>query len=493
MSSDTDTISLQDFAQLTDKTIISDYVAAYNIPNDVALPNGVLGWYDLPAIMARLFPAPSNPVPILLVANHTWVPQPDGGFKLERISAAEDFPDPPEDDDEIVEDPVPTLNHYPPEGLPVDSGVDVVDAARRLEDGRLEVKAALERLKASVSEATFLYTQANLVLDEEREKTASLMAFVSSICGHEFADAILMHVERIENQRTASAFPVSTRSLYTLFAINLWSNVKEASDALREQASAILMPPPKPTDSDDEDEDDAFPPSRSTEISPLKRSRPSEDEDASASTSPKRVKIDSYAESRVQAPMESSFAAAMRGMAADLKRKSIEEHSRVNSSSSHSGEGEKELNTTGTSDGLQQSSPSSLPSEQVPEEQHISSPNEAPNPSPPPRQASGSSDPDPESSDSDSDSDALSSESSSPLILWSGVVGAISSGISAAMAWCTNPPAGPMAEKSISARRPVCPPTPPRPPSIYRPHQPRSGYRSLAGGNFPGTMQRSRA
>ncbi len=147
--------------------------------------------------MARLFPAPSNPAPINLVANHNWVPQPDGEFKLERTSAAEEFPAPP--DDEIVEDPVPTLDHYPSDGLPVDSNVDLIDAARKLEDGRLEMKAALERLTTSVSEATFLYTQANLALDEEREKTASLMAFVSSICGQGFADAILMHVERVES------------------------------------------------------------------------------------------------------------------------------------------------------------------------------------------------------------------------------------------------------------------------------------------------------
>ncbi len=120
------------------------------------------------------------------------------------------------------------------------------------------------------------------------------------------------------------------------------SNVKEASDALREDASAILMPPPKyvvrsvvtvaiivnsfipyrPADSDDEDESDAFPPSRPTAISPLKRSRPSEDEEPS--TSPKRVKTGSYAESRVRALVESSFAAAMRGMEADLKRRSTE-------------------------------------------------------------------------------------------------------------------------------------------------------------------------
>ncbi len=153
-----------------------------------------MGSYDLAAIMARLFPAPSNPAPINLVTNHNWVPQPDGEFKLERTSAAEEFPAPP--DDEIEEDPVPTLDHYHP---PVDSSVDVVDAARKLEVGRLEVKAALERLTASVSEATFLYTQANLALDEEREKTASLMAFVSSICGQGFADAILMHVERVES------------------------------------------------------------------------------------------------------------------------------------------------------------------------------------------------------------------------------------------------------------------------------------------------------
>ncbi|PBK98564.1 hypothetical protein ARMGADRAFT_580933 [Armillaria gallica] len=123
------------------------------------------------------------------------------------------------------------------------------------------------------------------------------------------------------------------------------SNVKEASDALRENASAILMPPPKPADSDDEDESGAFPPSRSTAISPLKRPRPSEDEEAS--TSPKRAKTGSEAESRVRALVESAFAAAMRGMEADLRRGNTEGHLRVDSSNSHSDEGEKEPNTTG--------------------------------------------------------------------------------------------------------------------------------------------------
>ncbi|KAK0436449.1 hypothetical protein EV421DRAFT_1908059 [Armillaria borealis] len=504
-ASDTDTISLQDFAQLTDKTIISDYVAAHNIPNDVALPNGALGSYDLAAIAARLFPATSNPAPILLLTNHNWVPQADGEFKLERYSAAEEFPGPP--DDEIVEDAVPTLDHYPPDGLPVDSSVDVVDAARKLEDGRLEVKAALEKLTASVSEATLLYTQANLALDEEREKTASLMALVSNICGQGFADAILMYVERLEsdggdewnsdessNQRKNNFTQKELQPSPWRAAVNKarfgdpkWpSNVKAASDALREDASAILMPPPKyvvrsvvtvaiivnsflpyrPADDEDEDEDDAFPPSGSTATSPRKRSRSPEDEDAS--TSPKRVKTGSDAESRVQALVESSFAAAMRGMEADLKRRRTEGHSREASSNSHGDEREKEPNT-GTSDGLQQSSPSSQPSEQTPEDQQMSPPSEAPNPIAPPQQASGSFDPDPENSDSDSDS---SSESDSPVISWNGF-GAISNGISAAMAWYTNLPAAPLAEESISARRPIRSPTPPRPPTIYRPHQPR--------------------
>lgn len=364
-ASTTDTISLQDFAQLTDKTIISDYVATYNIPNHVALPNGALGWYDLPAIMARLFPAPLNPVPIDLLANHSWVSQPDGELILQRTSAAEEFPAPPEE--EVEEDPAPTLDHYPANGLPADSTVDVVDAARRLEDGRLEVKAALERLTASVSEATFLYTQANLALDEEREKTASLMALVSSICGQGFADAIMMYVERIEGddggegngdesrnerknnfvQKELQPSPWRAAVNKARFGDRKWpSNVKEASDALREQADAIRMPPPKPADSDDEDEDedDVFPPPRSTATSPLKRSRSPEDEDTSVSVSPKRVKT-SYAEGRAQAPFESAFAIAMRGMQADLKRRSTEGNLRVDSSTSQSGERKEPMAT----------------------------------------------------------------------------------------------------------------------------------------------------
>ncbi|PBK59977.1 hypothetical protein ARMSODRAFT_1090571, partial [Armillaria solidipes] len=419
-ASDTDTISLQDFAQLIDKTIISDYVAAHNIPNDVALPNGALGSYDLAAIAARLFPAESNPAPTLLLANHNWVPQPDGEFKLERYSAAEEFPGPP--DDEIVEEAVPTLNHYPPDGVPVDSSIDVVDAARKLEDGRLEVKAALEKLTASVSEATLLYTQANLALDEERKKTASLMALVSNICGQGFADAILMYVERLEsdggdegngdessNQRKNNFTQKELQPSPWRAAVNKarfgdpkWpSNVKAASDALREDASAILMPPPNflpYRTADDEDEDDAFPLSRSTAAFPRKRSRSPEDEDAS--TSPKRAKTGSDAESRVQALVESSFAAAMRGMEADLKRRRTEGHSREASSNSRGDEREKEPNT-GTSDGLQQSSSSSQPSEQASsnlEDQQMSPPSEAPNLIAPPQQASGSSDPDPENS-----------------------------------------------------------------------------------------------
>ncbi|KAK0473577.1 hypothetical protein IW261DRAFT_1657495 [Armillaria novae-zelandiae] len=516
-ASNTDTISLQDFARLTDKTIISDYVATYNIPNEVALPNGALGWYDLPAIMARLFPAPSNPVPINLVANHNWVSQPNGEFMLERTSAAEAFPMPPED--EIEEDPVPTLDHYPPNGLPADSSVDMVDAARRLEDGRLEVKAALERLVASVSEATFQYTQANLALDEEREKTASLMALVSNICGQGFADAIIKHVESVEsvegvegngeesNERKNNFVQKELQPSPWRAAVNKArfgnrkrrANAKEASDALREQAFAIMMPPPnfiphRPGDSDDSDDDaddDAFfHLSRSPAISPRKRSRLPEDEDASAFTSPKRAKSSAHAESQAHALAESSFAAAMRGMQADLKRRSTEGHSHADSSASQSGEREKEPMTTGTSDGLQQSPSPSQPSEQAPRDQQGSLPSEALNPTLPPQQASGSSDPHPESSDSDSDSDASSSESVSPVLSWNSVVGAISNGISAAMAWCTNPPASasPVIEESISARRPIRPPTPPRPPTIYRPFQPRvqtqePGRRRLARHN----------
>ncbi len=96
---------------------------------------------------------------------------------------------------------MPTLDQYLLDGLPVNSGDDVVNGAHRLEDGRLEVRAALEKLTASVSEPTLLYTQANLSLDEEggREKTMSLVALVSNICGQGFADAMLVFVEAIEN------------------------------------------------------------------------------------------------------------------------------------------------------------------------------------------------------------------------------------------------------------------------------------------------------
>ncbi len=51
------------------------------------------------------------------------------------------------------------MDQYPPDGLPVNSGDDVVDGAHRLEDERLEVRAKLEKLTTSVSEATLLYTQ----------------------------------------------------------------------------------------------------------------------------------------------------------------------------------------------------------------------------------------------------------------------------------------------------------------------------------------------
>ncbi len=50
----------------------------------------------------------------------------------------------------------------------------MVDEARRLEDRRLEVRAALEKLTASVSEATLLYTQASLALDEDEERERRL-------------------------------------------------------------------------------------------------------------------------------------------------------------------------------------------------------------------------------------------------------------------------------------------------------------------------------
>ncbi len=54
---------------------------------------------------------------------------------------------------------------------------------------------------ASVAEASLLYARANLALDEEREreKTASLMALASNICGQGFADAALVFMGAIEN------------------------------------------------------------------------------------------------------------------------------------------------------------------------------------------------------------------------------------------------------------------------------------------------------
>ncbi len=48
------------------------------------------------------------------------VPQPNGAFKLERYSAAEEFSGMP--DDEVVDEAVPTLDHYSPDSLPVNYG-----------------------------------------------------------------------------------------------------------------------------------------------------------------------------------------------------------------------------------------------------------------------------------------------------------------------------------------------------------------------------------
>ncbi len=100
------------------------------------------------------------------------------------------------------------------------------------------------------------------------------------------------------------------------------------------------------------DDDDVFPPSRSTAISPRKRSCSSEDEEAS--TSPKRVKPGS----RVQAAAQAESSAAASWQKPALIRRSTEGRSREDSRNSNSNERKKEPNA-GTSDGLPRSSPSS--------------------------------------------------------------------------------------------------------------------------------------
>ncbi|KAG7442238.1 uncharacterized protein BT62DRAFT_1010774 [Guyanagaster necrorhizus] len=196
-------ISKLDFAELTDKTLISDYVAAHNIPHTVAFHRDTFDSYNLPAITKRLFPATSNPVPIPLLANHVWVAQLDGNWRLERYSTAETFPDPPEGDVDD-DDSVPTLNYYPPDGLPVNSSVDLPDEARKLEDGRSEVHSALAELRTAVSKAALLYTQASLALEEESAKTASLMTFVTSICGKAHVEKIMRIVNLVDTNDDAS-------------------------------------------------------------------------------------------------------------------------------------------------------------------------------------------------------------------------------------------------------------------------------------------------
>ncbi|KAK0447390.1 uncharacterized protein EV420DRAFT_1483759 [Desarmillaria tabescens] len=447
------TISMSEFAELTDDAIISDYVAAHDIPSTVALPRSALGSYDLPAIMQWLFPAESNPVPLALLANHAWVAQPDGTWKLERHFAAEEFLATP--DDEINGSVIPTLNHYPPDGLPVSSSVDLLDGARKLEDGRLEVHDALRALQVSIKDATLLYTKARLALDEERAKTTSLMALVTSICGQAFADKIVRTVEVMDTgdfeeeedggessddqrnsnftQKKLQPSPRRAGVNKALFGDPDWaSKMKGASDALREDTHTVLMPPPKTTNH--AGQSGAFLISRSIATSPRKRSRSSEGEDAS--TSPKRIKTGVEEGSRVQTQLaKSSSAAVFRGQKTTLESKSIEERSPV------------DLDNSGSSD------------------------EQALNPVPP-QQVSGSSDPEIEDSDSDSASATSSSDSDSPLISWSSVVGAISNGIFAAMAWYTNPPVTPLAEESISARRPILLRTATPPSTIYRPRQP---------------------
>ncbi|KAK0200358.1 hypothetical protein DFS33DRAFT_147715 [Desarmillaria ectypa] len=475
---------------------------AHNIPNTVALPSSAFGSYDLLAIMKWLFPARSNPVPIALLANHKWVAQPNGRWKLERYSAAEAFPETP--DDEMDDNAVPTLNHYPPDGLPVNSSVDLLDGARKLEDGRLEVQDALGALWTSVTDATLLYTQARLALDEERAKTTSLIALVTNICGQAFADTIVQVVEAMDtddgeeeddgessdNQHSSNFTQKQLQPSPWQIGVNKalsgdseWaSNMKGASDALREDVHVALMPPPNflpRRTTNHAGQSSALLASRST-ISPRKRSRSFGGEDES--TSPKRIKIGIEEGSLVQAQAESSAVAVLQGQKTTFEPKYIEGRSPVDLDNSNSDEREEEPLNTGTSDGLQQSSsPSQLPDSDFlpqqaisnPEDQQMSPPCETQNPVVPPQQALGSFDPDSEDSDSDSDSDMSSSDSDLPLISWSSVVGAISNGISAVIAWYTNPPPPPPAEESISARRPTRPRAPTPPSTIYRPHQPR--------------------
>ncbi len=75
------------------------------------------------------------------------------------------------------------------------------------------------------------------------------------------------------------------------------------------------------------------------------------------------------------------------------------------------------------------------------------SPYSAPNLIAPPQQESCSTDPDPKNSALDLDSN---SEPDSPLVSQNSIFRAISNGISAVMAWYTDPPAAPLAEELIS-------------------------------------------
>ncbi|KAG7439224.1 uncharacterized protein BT62DRAFT_1014211 [Guyanagaster necrorhizus] len=319
-------ISKLDFAKLTDQALISDYVAAHNIPHAVAFHRGTFDSYNLPAVTKHLFPATSNPVPIPLLANHVWVAQLDGNWRLERYSTAETFPDPPEGDVED-DDSVPMLNYYPPDGLPVNSSVDLFDEARKLEDG-------------------------SLALEEERAKTASLMTLVTSICGKAYAEKIMRIVNLVETNDDASDQESGGESGGNIKSSNNFTQkrlqpspwraginkaqfgdldwatkMKGASDTLIEDVYAVLMPPPKYVirsvvstvinvnsflprrATNDAGQSDTSEASTSTAKSPRKRPRSSEDEDAC--TSPKRVKTGVEEGGRAEAQVESSRAAAL--------------------------------------------------------------------------------------------------------------------------------------------------------------------------------------
>ncbi|PBK87878.1 hypothetical protein ARMGADRAFT_1085209 [Armillaria gallica] len=361
---------------------------------------------------------------------------PNAAFKLERYSAAKEIPGSP--DDEIVDEEVPTLDHCPSDGLPVNSGVDVVNGARRLEDERLEVKAVLEKLTASVSEATLLCTQDSLALDEERERRLCCSWRLFQIFVGK--DLRMLYWYNF-TQKELQPSPVANCSEQ---GADWQSEVAvEYEGSLRRSERRCLLQISSPIG-----------------LLMMKMYFPPRDRQQSLLGS---ALVPLKTKKRLPVPSRSKLKVACKH-----KRDPPLPHSGEDRSLCSYTEAPKDIHVKIRATQIVTNGKKNCLLVRQMMVFHEARP--PTNPSRPPtvinkyllapRPQSHSSDPDRENIDPDLDLDS-SSESDSPLISWNSIFGAISNGISAEMAWYTNPPVS----ESISTRRPICLLTSPRPPT----------------------------